>query len=103
MSLTPDQRAATRAEFAANLRLSGQTPRRVAVGLHISEAKLQRVMTLTQQSLNDPWILRNYLLAAVAATGQTPVPFTALAGDWHRYWFLDADAIDQQAMSPGDQ
>ncbi|MDU4517216.1 MAG: DUF2316 domain-containing protein, partial [Lactococcus lactis] len=30
------------------------------------------------------------------------VPFTALAGDWHRHWFLKANLIDQQQMSKGD-
>lgn len=102
MSLTPDQMAATRHELAANFALTGLTKGQVAAALNISTAKLDHLFTLTQQSLNDPWILRNYLLAQVQAQGKTPVPFTALKGDWHHYWFLDAAAIDQQQMSPGD-
>lgn len=102
MSLNPEQMAATRRELQANFELTGLTKAQVAAALHISETKLDHLFTLTQQSLNDPWILRNYLLDQVKAQGKTPVPFTALSGDWHRHWFLDAAAIDQRRMSPGD-
>ncbi|KRL86539.1 DUF2316 family protein [Lacticaseibacillus pantheris] len=102
MSLTQQQVEDTKREFAANFELTGKTPAAVAADLHITTTKLERLMTLQQQSLNDPWILRNYLLQAVTAAGETPIPFTALSGDWHRHWFLDADAIDRGHMTAGD-
>lgn len=102
MSLNPAQMAATRRELAANFALTGMTKEEVASALNISETKLDHLFTLTQTSLNDPWILRNYLLEQVAAQGKTPVPFSALRGDWHQYWLLDADAIDEKRMSPGE-
>ncbi len=93
----------TKDELQANFELTGLTAEQVAADLHISLTKLDHLMTLTQQSLNDPWILRNYLIEQVEATGQQPVPFTALRGDWHRHWFLNARAIDNRQMSAGDR
>lgn len=102
MSLNPQQMDATRAELAQNFALTGLTKDQVAEDLHISRTKLDHLFSLTQQSLNDPWILRNYLLEKVNEAGKTPVTFTALKGDWHQYWFLDSRTIDAKAMTPGD-
>ncbi|WP_461212798.1 DUF2316 family protein [Lacticaseibacillus sp. GG6-2] len=102
MSLNPQQIADTIAEFDANLKLSGLTKQQVASDLHISLTKLEHLLNLTQQSLNDPWILRNYLIEKVQAAGKEPVPFTALRGDWHHYWFLDSGTIDRREFSYGD-
>lgn len=102
MSLTPEQIVATQQELQANLTLTGLSHEQVAKDLGISTIKLNKLLTLDQRSLNDPWILRNYLLEKVSATGQTPIPFTALSGDWHRHWFLDSHAIDNAQMTPGD-
>ncbi|EQC0747211.1 DUF2316 family protein, partial [Listeria monocytogenes] len=38
----------------------------------------------------------------VAEVGKTPVPFTALSGDYHRYWFLDGEEIDSGILSIGN-
>lgn len=81
MSLNPEQMAATRHELQANFELTGLTKQQVAADLKISLTKLDHLFALTQQSLNDPWILRNYLLDQVKTQGKTPVPFTALSGD----------------------
>jgi len=102
MSLNPQEMANTRQELQANFELTGLSKQQIANDLHISELKLNRLFSLTQQSLNDPWILRNYLIERVQEAGKTPVPFTALKGDWHRHWFLDANLIDNALMSPGD-
>ena len=66
------------------------------------KTKLEKIFNLKQRTLEDNWILRNYLLEKVEKTGQQPVPFTALSGDWHRHWFLNSNLIDQQQMSKGD-
>ncbi|WP_203627005.1 DUF2316 family protein [Lacticaseibacillus mingshuiensis] len=103
MSLTPEQKAATKHELAENFAKTGLTQAQVCADLRISAAKFDHIMTLTQTSLEDPWIMRNYLLEKVAAAGQTPLPFTALSGDWHRHWFLNSAAIDARQMSAGDR
>ncbi|AYJ43235.1 DUF2316 family protein [Lactiplantibacillus pentosus] len=103
MSLNPQQMRATREELQVNFALTGLTKTQVATGLNISVTKLDHLFDLTQQSLEDPWILRNYLIDQVEAAGKTPVPFTALSGDWHRHWFLNSAVIDRREMSAGDR
>lgn len=102
MSLTLQQMNNTRAELKQNFELIDLSKQQIADDLNISLVKLDHIFTLTQRSLNDPWILRNYLLQKVKEEGQTPVPFTALSGDWHHYWFLNSRAIDNRKMSHGD-
>ncbi|WP_205271817.1 DUF2316 family protein [Lactococcus taiwanensis] len=102
MSLNPLQIQHTKKELRKNFELTGLSKSEIANDLKISEVKLEKIFNLKQRRLEDPWILRNYLLEKVKKTGQQPVPFTALAGDWHRHWFLDSNLIDQQQMSKGD-
>lgn len=102
MSLNPQQMADTKKELHENFIRSGLSKKKVATDLNISTSKLDHLFNLTQQSLEDPWILRNYLLEKVAENGETPVEFTALKGDWHQYWFLNSRLIDQLQMSSGD-
>lgn len=75
----------------------------VAAELNRSEAKIKRISNLKESSLNDGWIFRNYLLKKVAEKGLTPVPFTAIGGDYHDYWFLDSRIIEAGVMSKGNQ
>lgn len=103
MTLNVQQIQATREELQANFALTGLTKAQVAADLNISLEKLNHLFELTQQSLDDPWILRNYLMEKVEITGQTPVAFTALRGDWHQYWFLNSALIDRREMSAGDR
>lgn len=102
MSLNPLQMHNTKKELRKNFELTRLSKSEVATDLKISEVKLEKIFNLKQRTLEDTWILRNYLLEKVEKTGQQPVPFTALAGDWHRHWFLDSNLIDQQQMSKGD-
>lgn len=78
MSLIKEQKIATKQELADNLTLTGLTTSEVAAELNTSEAKIERILNLKQNSLNDGWIFRNYLLKKVAEKGLTPVPFTAI-------------------------
>ncbi|EAC5012502.1 DUF2316 family protein [Listeria monocytogenes] len=102
MTLSKEQIKATKSEFAENLALANLTIAEVAKELNTSEVKIERILNLKQRSLNDGWILRNYLLRKVAEVGKTPVPFTALSGDYHRYWFLDVEEIDSGILSIGN-
>ena len=102
MSLNPLQMHNTKKELRQNFELTWLSKSEIANDLKISEVKLEKIFKLKQRTLEDTWILRNYLLEKVENAGQEPVPFTALAGDWHRHWFLNADLIDHQQMSKGD-
>ncbi|AHI55369.1 DUF2316 family protein [Listeria ivanovii] len=103
MSLIKEQKIATKQELADNLTLTGLTTSEVAAELNTSEAKIERILNLKQNSLNDGWIFRNYLLKKVAEKGLTPVPFTAIGGDYHDYWFLDSRIIETGVMSKGNR
>ncbi|ANK59553.1 DUF2316 family protein [Loigolactobacillus backii] len=102
MSLNPQQIKNTINELHENFVRSGLTKEQVASDLNISMTKLDHLFSLTQQSMDDPWILRNYLNDKVADNGQEPVPYSALVGDWHQYWFLNTRAIDKGEITAGD-
>ncbi|EAW7104104.1 TPA: DUF2316 family protein [Listeria monocytogenes] len=102
MTLSKEQIKATKSEFAENLALADLTIVEVAKELNTSQVKIERIFNLKQRSLNDGWILRNYLLRKVTEVGKTPVPFTALIGDYHEYWFLDGEEIDSGILSKGN-
>ncbi|WP_071130726.1 DUF2316 family protein [Enterococcus timonensis] len=102
MSLNSQQVKNTIDELHENFFRSGLTKEQVADDLNISLTKLDHLFSLTQNSLNDPWILRNYLIEKVEENGEESVEFTALVGDYHQYWFLNSNLIDQQQISAGD-
>lgn len=102
MSLTPQQFADTRQEIKANFDLTGLTKEQVASDLNISMVKLNRLFELSQQSYNDPFIFRDYLIEKVLEAGKKPIPFSAMGKDVHSYWFLDPEIIESRQMTPGD-
>lgn len=102
MSLNVEQVMATKNELARNFELSGLTKQQVCDQLNISGIKFDRIMQLQQTALEDPWIMKNFLITHVRAAGNQPVPFTALSGDYHRHWFLNSQAIETGVMSLGD-
>lgn len=61
MTLSKEQIKATKSEFAENLALADLTIVEVAKELNTSQVKIERIFNLKQRSLNDGWILRNYL------------------------------------------
>lgn len=95
MSLTRDQKTATIAELAENMRRLGETDESVAAALGTTGAYVSEVRHLHSRRIEDPWIIRNYLLDEARERGVELVPFTALVGDWHGYWFLDGGYIDR--------
>lgn len=95
MSLTREQRASTIREFAENMDKLGVTADDVAVALGGTPAYAKQVVSLHARNLEDPWVVRNWLLRVAAERGVALLPFTALAGDHHDYWFLDGSYIDR--------
>lgn len=95
MSLSKQQKEDTRRELCENLERASVEIADIARDLGTSERYIGELLALEPRRLEDTWILRNYLLEAVRERGGEPVPFTALAGDWHNYWFLDGAYIDR--------
>ena len=96
MSLSAEQKMQTIREFEENVVLTGLPLEKIALELGTNTEKLQQIMRLASHSLEEPWIVRNYLIEKVTAIGNKPVPFSALKGDHHAYWFLDAEKIDRE-------
>ena len=99
MSLNSLQRENTKKELLANFELTGLTKSEIATDFKISQAKLEKIFELKEVKLEEPWILRNYLLEKVRQAKKKPVPFTALSGDWHKHWFLNSELIDKQEIT----
>ncbi|MFD1486034.1 DUF2316 family protein [Lacticaseibacillus baoqingensis] len=95
MSLTPAQTNATRNEFHTNIQRSGLTLEQIATALGTTPAVIAQSIDMHPRHIDDNWIIRNFLLQYMAEHGIEPVPFTALVGDYHRYWFLNADIIER--------
>lgn len=103
MSLTQQQKLDTILEFQENMSLANLTIESVAEDFRVPPEKISRILQLQQNSIEDPWILKEYLTKKVEEAGQAPVPFTALAGDYHQYWFLDTETIDKMKLSSGNE
>lgn len=95
MSLTREQQADTIDEFADNMDRLGVTNEQVAEALGGTAEYAGRVARLEARNLEDPWVLKNYLLDVARDRGVELRPFTALGGDYHDYWFLDSGYIDR--------
>lgn len=94
MSLTYEEQQMTREDIARAMADLGITPEQAAAALGTTPQNLRRVMRLDIHRLEDPWVLRNYLLDQ-AAEQHVPVTFRVLNRDYHRLWFLDAAYIDR--------
>ncbi|MBC1271814.1 DUF2316 family protein [Listeria booriae] len=102
MSLTQQQVTDTIREFQQNLAISEWSVDQIAAELQTSSEKISRILHLEQQSIEDPWILKEFLEQQIKKLGKTAVPFTALKGDYRQYWFLNAKKIDKMQLSKGD-
>ena len=99
MSLLFKQRADTRKELQENLRRSGLGAGEVSMAIQTTEKYIHDLLALKPRKPDDLWILRNFLIHSVLEKGMEPMPFTALKGDWHDYWFLDGDYIDRGSIA----
>ncbi len=94
MSLTREEQVNTIKEFKANFDLLNKSIEEVANDLNTLPKYISDLVVLRARRIEDPWILRNYLLKELKDNSIDPIPFTTLKGDWHHYWFLDAKYID---------
>jgi hypothetical protein len=98
MSLNNYQVAATKQEFQKNLELSNLSISEIANDLHTTVTTIENTLALNVYRIEDPWIVKNYLEEKIIAQGKKPIPFTALTGDYHHHWFLNAKRIDQRKL-----
>ena len=99
MPLTSRQRRNTIAEFAHNIHLLGLTYEQIALDLGTVAWRIEDIAHLSNCTIEEPWILRNYLIEQAKSRGIKLFPFTALAGDPHDYWFLNTGIIERGIIS----
>ena len=94
MSLSAQQIEDTKNELKANYEKTDLTVEDIANALSTSTDYINQLFHLEPKKLEDTWILKNYLIEKVKEASKEPTPFTALGGDYHVIWFLDANYID---------
>lgn len=94
MSLNRVEHAQTAKELQENL--SKVALEQVASDLGTTPEKVLAVSRLEVTRIEEPWILRNYLIKVL---GSAVAPFTVLTDDYHHLWFLDAAYIDRARLS----
>lgn len=95
MSLTKEQIKNTQEEFQKNIELSGLSLTQIACDLQTDVCTIEKIIQLNTSSIENPWILKNYLNDKIRNLNKTPIPFSALIGDYHDYWFLDSKKIEE--------
>lgn len=95
MSLTKQQVAATISEFASAMGQLGVSDEEAASALGTTPGYIRDVANLRARHIEDPWILRNYLIERADEQGSPRPSFSALVGDYHGYWFLNSRRIER--------
>lgn len=98
MSLTAQQTLDTKKEFQENFKRTGLTLEQIAEDLHTSPASIADTLVLNVSRIEDPWVLKNYLEDVLDKKGIASIPFSALVGDYHRYWFLNSRRIEKRKI-----
>lgn len=98
MSLTPQEMQRTKEEFKENVERTGLSLGQIAADLTTTPQTIENILTLDVNHIEDPWILKNYLEETLKKQGKAAVPFTALTGDHHGYWFLNSRRIDKKKL-----
>lgn len=94
MSLNVFERKRTKDEFKRNIALIGLTTDEVATKLNITEKKLIDIIKLNDDCIENPWIIRNFIIDYAQQNNLQLMQFSKLKGDYHNYFFLDSNYID---------
>jgi Uncharacterized protein conserved in bacteria len=94
MSLTKAEKNKTINELNENFKLSGLTKKQVAQDLKTNVEYIDDLLNLKAKRIEDPWILKNFLQKY-----NHQIQFTALSGDYHKYWFLNSAIIDRGVLN----
>lgn len=99
MSLNFIEKRNTIKELAANREIAGLTFEEIANDLQTNAAVIEQIFSLQTNVIENPWVLKEYLADKIQAAGKVAIDYTALVGDYHEYWFLNSQYIDQQKIT----
>ena len=94
MTLTDAQIETTSSEMKSNFEKSGLTTDEIARDLKTTPEYIEELLNLNPKRIEDPWILRNYLIDVLNEKSIEITPFTVLVGNSERVWFLDSNYIN---------
>ena len=94
MSLSNEQLEITSREMKSNFKKSGLTLEEIAEDLKTTPEYVEDLLNLNPKRIEDPWILRNYLIRVLNEKSIEITPFTVLAVESEKVWFLDSDYIN---------
>ena len=92
--LTQQQIEKTKNELEENFKKTNLTIDGIADELKCSPEYLKRVFNLNSLRIEDPWILRNFLMDYLTHNNTEITPFAALVGNCEDYIFLDSTYIN---------
>lgn len=103
MSLSSEQIIKTKEEFRKNIEALGYDITKIAKDLKTTVVYLEKIINLNVRRIEDPWILKNYLEEKARDKEVELLPFTALKGNHHQYWFLNEDIINKKYIELGEK
>ncbi|WP_283678327.1 DUF2316 family protein [Lentilactobacillus sp. Marseille-Q4993] len=93
MTLTPEEQSNTRIELQRNFDLADITLADAARDLNTTPEHVDDVLKLHSRRIEEPWVLKNYLNRIIKDNGDTPYPYSKLAGSPMLHMFLDQKYI----------
>ena len=94
MTLTQAQTKRTSEELKSNFKKTGLTVEEVARDLKTTPEYIEDLLDLNPRRIEDPWILRNYLIDVLNEKSIEITPFTVLRVKSEKVWFLDSNYIN---------
>ncbi len=99
MSLNIKERKETINEFKENLKLCNLTVQDIAEALQITDLKVEEIINLQGSRIEDPWIIRNFILDYSKSNNIDIKPFSKLKGNYEDYYFLNTEYIRKGKIS----
>ena len=94
MTLTDAQTKRTSEELKSNFKKTGLTVEEVARDLKTTPEYIEDLLELNPRRIEDPWILRNYLIDVLTEKSIEITPFSVLRVKSEKVWFLDSNYIN---------
>ncbi|MCF6515329.1 DUF2316 family protein [Lactobacillus sp. S2-2] len=99
MSLNKREKINTINELHENFELLNQSPDEIAEWLNTTEDKINNILNLKIDNLEEPWILLTYMNEELLKENKTPIKYSKLSGDYHQLFFLNSYLIDNKIIN----
>ena len=97
MSLTFEEKQATKEQLLKSMKLVSMTIDDVAKKLNTTQEKIVATLNL-ECNIENPWVLKEFLQEEARKQKKTPITFSALKGDYKKYYFLNSEIIAKKII-----